>query len=55
MHSNQTDFIAALVSDCLKQGITDADQIIENISGQYIVDNAGFSSFADTITDNEPK
>lgn len=39
MHSNQPDFAAMLISDCIHHGITDPEQIVESIAGQYIVDD----------------
>lgn len=55
MHSNQTDFVSVLISDCIQRGITDPEQIAEIIAGQYIVDDCKHDvlSIKHAITDSE--
>jgi hypothetical protein len=33
-------FVAELIADCYKKGITDSREILETISGHYVVDES---------------
>jgi hypothetical protein len=43
-------FVAELIADCYKKGITDSREILETISGHYVVDESCIEKYKDILS-----
>lgn len=50
MPNKLTGFVAELIADCYSKGITDSREILEIISGLYVVDETCTEKYKDILS-----
>lgn len=50
MPNNLPGFVAELIADCYSKGITDSREILETISGHYVVDERCIEKYKDILS-----
>ena len=43
-------FVAEIIADCYSKGITDSREILETISGHYVVDESCIEKYKDILS-----